>query len=1443
MVKNWIETLNPSTPVLWLAGKDIAQNQPSDLAHLLHLNHPLDEVATALTSPTAYCVIDGAGSIVTEEGYGNLVALIKALRVGEEGSAWRFLLVCQQEEWNRVFLATCRVQGKQIDWEKGTVEEPNDEELTEVWRTFPQLLPLAMQRELKPLLSRPKILDLIACRLALGAFVSTTEWVGESSVALWFWENEVASPPAMVSRSQIMMRVAELQADMLSPEVSVNSLPSEVDTLINDRLLTSDGRSIAFQHDLYGDWARLQILIGQETTLTAFVNSKLGSPFWNRAVRLYGVYLLEHDKSTERWKTTLDQFAETASGGNLGQDLILEAVIYAANPLPLLEAIWPYLKENDGKLLQRLLGRFLYTATDPNALYLELAKSKTDEIRYSTKERRPYWPHWLPMLEFLHAHKDEVIHLAPFQIAEVARTWLQFTPTNWPQRKNASELAIALAEDVLAHEWTYNYVNKETQEQAFSAALAAINELPDQVRDFALRASGRKKRPDRHVQAKHDIQPLQRQSLPFPSRRRRENVTPWPDGPLQSPNESFKKVCFETSALFPIIQAAPDLAEEVLLALLINTPHEYYESGADPDYPLPGSECEIDELNSHYPPFYWHLPWLTFLRVHPKHAIDTIVRLVNFATDRWEAFLARRHRESMHILIHTADEERGWKGDMQTYFWYTGAWGPDTVSSVLMTLEFWLYEQIASGNSVEEHIAQIVETSRSIAFAGVLAAVACKHNDLLKGPLRFLMAIPEFLYMERQKAVRVSANTAMISWTMQGEEARQKAQEWHTMPHRAQGLDSVAYMLLIEEHVRNADPELRSFFEEVRKEWKTKAEALRRNDDQEGADLLERLVSTFTPEHYSAEYSEEHQGVLIAHHFPQELEERSRPELEKAEFGFLRTTFPMRCRRILNGDVSLNTDSEIEALWANCQQIIAAPNESFDPVLMREDATCGAAAVLLLKYGDWVHRYREREVWCCEQILSTIERPPQVHQFDSDDDVSDCNWHSFCAEAIPTLWLQNLSSSRLRSCILLMALDRHYRTIGILFGACYPLRQQLGEQFFKLQALLRYWALEKPDMWHRENVINGGFILRREEHRSLREILALGKRQRSKLLSKQFLQSMAAFVDNSLPPALPSLIKLDQPPKPELWFQGREDYDRRRGRYDVAKELIQWAYSYLPALNNAHDPQERAQWIKQWREILECLLRTLQPLSAEDRDKEVGGTPCRVEFWMLGSVSILITQMTQGENPEQFWQPILDLGWQAHHWVEHFLTSFFNQNLYKTDEDAFRRRFVRLWSEMIDYADAAEGWNNSTTSRGWNVSEIWECLMGLSGYSAVSWKDQHQPILQDMRDRFQMFCDRHMGGYRTVAKFLRLLSLPAAKSIRLDALRWAEPHLAEGRIWDRHEDIEGCLSSLLAECWQNQQAELRQSPETFECFKRLLKLLADRQNTMALEIQNRIISG
>jgi hypothetical protein len=404
------------------------------------------------------------------------------------------------------------------------------------------------------------------------------------------------------------------------------------------------------------------------------------------------------------------------------------------------------------------------------------------------------------MLYFLYNHQAEVIQLAPQNVAEITGTWLQRGHESWVLRQEAAELALALAEPILhlRQSGGFVYIEAKLVKSTYRAALAAARELPERVAAFVLEACVRRARPPQESPNETDAGAHSRQTLLAidigASPISEGYAVPWPDGPHGRVDADFRDICLQENMLLSLIMTAPSVAREVLLALLIEPPR-------DDDALWPNSRLddnlEVEYMLGWYPPFYMRGPFLFFLHLNPIEGLEVILRLVNFATERWAA--QWMVQEPPGVIIPLPDGEARWIGNHALYYWYRAySHCPHPVAVALMALEKWLYDAIDAQQPIHETLNTLLQRSRSIAFAGLLSAIARKDPTLLEGILQPLLAVPELHYWElRYNSKLDQVMFPMTGWEDQGTLFIKLARDWHTLPHRRNGLHEWARYLFL----------------------------------------------------------------------------------------------------------------------------------------------------------------------------------------------------------------------------------------------------------------------------------------------------------------------------------------------------------------------------------------------------------------------------------------------------------------------------------------------------------------------------------------------------------------------------------------------------------------------------------------------------------------------
>jgi hypothetical protein len=1414
LAKSWIEEALGTIKALWFNARSFDIQDFSAFEGKYRLAHSLPEILLTISSNESRLVIDAIDRVFSDEGFRNISILMKGVEPDAATSPWRTLITCQPEEWDKIQLKLARVNISTSYWEVIHIKEPKLRDLDLVWQAFPSLSHLSRQLQLRSLLLKPKVLDLLATKLVLGGSVSTKNWVGESDLIEWFWETDVFKSPGAAMRSNFVKRLSEMQADELQSETPVDAFSTSdqepLDGLLSDRICTLQEERLAFSHDLYGDWARQRILLAQSGNLHDYLQPRLGSPLWNRAVRLYGLHLLEKSSDVTQWRAVINALS-SGEGSDLARDLLLESVIFAANPLPIYEKLWPELIADRGALLRRLLGRFLYVATLPNPMILAMAKElePNAETQYAIIKRIPYWPYWLPMLKFLHGHLNEVLQVAPGPIAEIADTWLRQGLEDWPLRKEAAEIAITDAENIFRFklESRYHIIKDKVDEVVYRAGLAGARELPDRVSAFALTACARKLPAIKgsKTQDQKDGFPAQSNTPPVFNRWRAVPLPPWSDGPRGRVDSAFQKLCLDGDALEPLILSNPQVAKEVLLASLIEDPEARNSLNRISD------NLGADVFFDWFPPLYFRGPLLFFLKNRTEEGLDLILRFVNFITEVWSSRSTRPNQASIGVSIPFQDGERKWLGNSNVYYWYRDQPNcPDSVVVALMALEKWLYEELDAHHDVSPFIEMILKESNSLSFAGLLSAVGRKEPTLFRGPLLPLLGVSNFLIWEINDSVQPH-DYLMIGWRDKDEMLRKVAHEWYTLPHRNINLQQMALW-----HFLNV-PEMRTFFEQARAKWTEQFKSIPKRN-KEFKDALESLIESFNIDNYKKETDIDHgeRWVFVP---PKKIRAKIEASRKSYDERVSIVTWPLQCRQLLNVGTLLREEG-LESLWTELLRISeSAPlkDKITGSVLQPEHAVCGAIAVLAQLHREWLRQHPEREKWCLQKLVEIIHNPPQPGPLDFEDASVDWKWNGFSAQAMPIFWAEDPDSPTLRKCIVLLTTNSNVRTVAYLFASVSNKRRGLGAHFRQLQHFLRRWAAEK---W-------------RHRFDQLRD---KPKTDITKWLERE----CQYFIEGATAASVPTLRELAVVEPVENYRDPQDDWRRHAFAPTLDLSLIQAAYSWLPSLDQANSIEERGEWIIFWREALDCTLDRLRVENEGDEEKEIDGLPYEWDHWVFDRISGLILQLRQSEQPETFWKPILEIGPGGYHWLEDFLLRWFITGLGSENTIGI---FAREWRAMAEFVFSSPKYNPQAWRLRHEVRRVWWSVLGFSQYIANLWDKDKTSLVTGMRDIYERWANSYLNDSMSALQFAAFLRSPAAKEIVLDGLVWFErnSNSAKDEFWREH-NIQDILAEVLDNCWRHHRPQLRQREECFSAYKSLLKKLATFQNPLALEIQQRIVS-
>jgi hypothetical protein len=1274
--------------VVWVAENTPDYDTAAEFERGIDISHPFFEVLTAL--PEACLVVFDGIERYSPRALRLASRFIQDL-LADAGPQHVHVLVTAQFEAAERLIRRFIEFGVPPSLHTATpIDRPPKDDVQTLVASVPGLTWASLRPELRPLLTNLKVLDWVVAAARSGTAIDNPSFIGLTYLIDALWERWIEGDSDGLGRSRVLMHLGILEGDTLATGVRMQLEASEqlaLGTLAASDLVRLRDERVRFSHDLLGDWARMRVLVGEQSFASPASRDRVNLPRWHRAVRLYGQRLLEQSADgSNRWQQAIAELGDDSATGSVIRDLFLESLFLATNAAALLERSWVALCASGGRLLNRMLNRFLFVATLPDPRLAALIQGETDGAQFEHLFRVPYWPYWGPLLLVLHAHRADVVRLAPYNVGKICSLWLKEMPHElspgqpMPWRQEAAELALAVGREIQACNAEGNYFGNGHDKSAYKAVLWAAPDLPDEVAALCLElAERRDMNPDirRRVDETHERRREERRQClaahpeppSWPFGRVRD---PWPDGPRVRVDSDFQEACLDTGAFSALVRAKPDAALEVLLAVGIEEPQQEDYSNR------PMRECGVAHWRAGDPPLFCRGPFLQFLRQAPEEGLYFILRLVNFAT--------RRFAGDESLTIPVGGEARVWFGDERVFRWHhdwplsNGA----VIHCSLMALERWLYEQIDRGESIDHWLARILSESESLAFAGLLFDIGKRLPALFAGVLKPLLRNWVLLDWDRQvTTLRHQDSGAMGYWGLQTAPIIELGRQWYAMPHRRNLLIYLNGGII---HTMMGDEEHWPLFEELRADWTAKLDA------QGGEpESLRLLIERFNPANYTSEVRDG-KRVPVGFQWPEAIERRNAEDLRRIGAKTTVMNLPQRCRDRLNAAQPLPPD-QITQLWQYLQSIegnsspLAVDGE---PLIHIKDVLCGGIAVLVVLHHDWLAADPERMAWCRRKLEAVLHQPPAPFRFDAETASGECKWDTFAAEAGVALLARNRDDAEARRLAATGVAGFHYSTTArTLFSACQR-RDQLAGDFDRMLALAIQWAgLRTPYTL----ATRPQFDMPREDWHERKRAL------------------IQDFVDRRLPAELPDISAINATAADEIEAIHAQQFPelarsrgaarrsrRRAGRsreslypesLRLDSHVISSAFAWLD-LRSAR-PEERAKWVGFIRKFLTLVLGSI-PQIDDPRQQEIDGLPGQFDNWVFGVVASAIPSLTAAEDPRSLWQPILDLGSPAHQWVERFFWDWFTDGLRAAPSP---QDFTRLWTDMIEHAIASPAWDPS----------------------------------------------------------------------------------------------------------------------------------------------------
>lgn len=815
LVKAVLDGAYPSWNQVWFGPENLKTALSAARRSALPLVHELSLVLNATVKPQNVLVIDSAERIEA----GELVVvrqLLQAILPSEaEGieDAWRIVVVTQTQSW--VEGAETIVGGRKTRLVE--VEALNSDTVKQALLQSPGLGWLAAHDDTIAALKNLRTLAwFVQAGFALGSSAGGLHSHTAISDRLWkYWTNDATDLQALIMR--LAQREASFERSFALTELdpadaaAFAKRPKELPVRLSERT-----NRIEFEHDLAADWARFQSLkqISADTPQWAAL---AGNPLWTNALRMLGQFLLRKPAdSGTAWDVAFR--AAIAAKNELAGDILLDALCLDPNAERFLTERVDLLLDNSAKHFSRLLTRFHHIATAPTGdrTGLDAAVGLYIETRY----RSIIFGRWPPLLRFLIAERKRLAGLVSPPLAKIIETWLTKTPhklgdgSHVPFRLQLAEIVLAMARTVQV-EKGHGVMYMMDDLSLYTATLAGVADLPEEIGGWALELAGRREidtdvmrqilevqlqKARTHAErlaadAEYKTRHEERQQIPRSLGSFHERLPPWPLGARSKVDRDFRKACFKENGIRFLMGAQPELAAEVLLALIIED---------EPERERRSDQLEIDlglEYSQEaYPTAYWKSPFLPFFQLAPGTALASLIALVNFCTERWVAGVMEDPTgEFSGVALQFADgSDKTFSGGWEVFSWpQSNSISNGNLFSALDALERWLTLRLEAGEDITADIERVLREGNSAALVSVLLNVAKYRPSLLSGPLASLLTCPNLFYWDSARVGQVHYNFIGASWLQGGQQMFDFARDWVLAPHRQRKFLAVVVELLL----------------------------------------------------------------------------------------------------------------------------------------------------------------------------------------------------------------------------------------------------------------------------------------------------------------------------------------------------------------------------------------------------------------------------------------------------------------------------------------------------------------------------------------------------------------------------------------------------------------------------------------------------------------------
>jgi hypothetical protein len=1392
--------------VIWLDGELLQSNAFKVTAGIAH---DIAEMVTSTNNLGNLIIVDGADRFFKENIIENFVPFIRMV-AGLDPLTWKMVITCQSEDYEALLKQIHRKNVFSFNSKTLELQPAVAKELLPSAKFFPQLISLFKHDHLLALLGNLKYLDLVAFHIGHSDLKSLAGRIGESNLIDWIWQHEILENGEHgYVHSRFLQELAIKQANMLTVYTPVTDFRIEESAAITGlkrmKVIGDTADRLFFIHDLFGDWARYKTIRSKGNDVKGFLlNLDLASPLWGKAIRLYGIYLLEKEENASAWLNFFKGFSMSESKPKLIRTLLLEAVIFSNSTFLYLEELWPEFKNDNGALMNQFFEQFLIrgTAPDPSILKLAATLEGITLSEIASQYRLPVYNYWFPVLRFVKDHSVDLLQFSRGHILKIVTTWLDTVPLGSDFRNDMARIAVDVTRWLMEQKDNSVMVYSKAATAIYDPMLKSFSELPDDVENLSLELARRK------------------EYTPTKSNKHDEDG-PWrffnDSGAIVLPNEfapnrdvddDFRKVCLESGAINTMISLSPTLAKDILMAVLLQIKGAR-ERSTTPTYGL-------YDIHGWFPPFYTRGPFISFLVIDETQGINLIIELTNIAAKNWKHQLKHEQETAVISLTFQDGIKQDYFGDERIYFWFRDAGNaPHSLVSALMALERHLLLRLDKEEDITTAIQLILEKSTSVSLLGLLSSLGRHKEYLFLSILKPMLGEISFLHWEMMLPLGAHniEGHQMIGAELLGLNVAKRAYEWHKMPHRSKSIQQVAHLLLFN------NGEIRKYFEEnVLPKWVLQRDELEINgyidpylDNMIGQFNIENYVTVQHEDNYTLEYRE-----------PQKITEKLQHVRKDDTSGGSMEGFAFKISQDLEQQKKY-TLHEIDSIWQKIQSMNTSLKGEQAKFLNDPIANVFAAvAVIILNWCQLETSRPDYIDWAINQLddATALEKYNDRHM---DSIPLNQSAEIFQALTIPVLYKNLPNVARIRKITANFTLKASYPLISKLFESLGRIFQWNAPSFIRIQNLYieRCHLIHNlnASVWDRSNIDYDTLF-----NPSLVEFVGNIKDQPALNLSTYRKQ----------------LNSFEEAPK-----------KRKHGIYyskynDPGLDIHAFyhAFSKMPAVSETATTEVDKVVLSHYHMLVDLI--TYMWGDINDERLPLDEDLYEFDKWLAFRFAKLLTTQINIEEARSIWQPLMAYGNFNHRWLEEFTF----QMLYANKDTSQPQTLGLHWNDMIDFAFTVKTWGSDR--RFDNEASLWESLLGISNIGLEIWSVGYVSIITTISTQLIKWFTKQVHNSSQIKRLCKLLKAPCVDIFLNSGVLIVNVHLKFQISLNEAEVPTGFVrapfkyddevASMCSNLWERRRIELTHDAGLFEAFKEIVVYLVARQNITGLELQDRLLS-